>query len=125
MVKLGGLAFGVAQDDKVRELATILHKGARRRGIFSLPSGSGDAANTTGAQTAGKAADSHPIPFAPTTTVAAPAKKSAPSKLPPGIHLPPQVGFPSGTFGKYMNAGNAKKMKQWATEIIGQHLISK
>jgi hypothetical protein len=126
VLKLGGLAFGVVQDEKVRELAGIIHKGAKRRGVYSQFTG-GNSAGGANAQSSGNVglgvgnAEPHPIPFAPSAKTT--EKTSQKSKV-PGIHLPPQVGFPSGALGKYMNAGNAQKMKQWAAEI-GQYLISK
>lgn len=36
-IKLGSLAFHVAQDEKVRELVKIAHQGAKRRGLFAPP----------------------------------------------------------------------------------------
>ncbi|MCF8565887.1 hypothetical protein LLE49_14270 [Alicyclobacillus tolerans] len=39
LIKLGSLAFGVAQDDKVQELFKMAHKGAKRRGIFNPSTG--------------------------------------------------------------------------------------
>jgi hypothetical protein len=37
MIKVGALAFGVAQDERVRELVTMMHRGAKRRGLLSSP----------------------------------------------------------------------------------------
>ncbi|MBX6354062.1 MAG: hypothetical protein IRZ10_12125 [Thermoflavifilum sp.] len=37
LIKLGSLAFSVAQDDKVRELLRITHRGMKRRGWMSPP----------------------------------------------------------------------------------------
>ncbi|QSO46053.1 hypothetical protein [Alicyclobacillus mengziensis] len=36
VIKLGSLAFGVAQDDRLRELLKIAHHGAKRRGFFDV-----------------------------------------------------------------------------------------
>jgi hypothetical protein len=36
VIKLGSLAFGVAQDDRLRELLKIAHHGAKRRGLFDV-----------------------------------------------------------------------------------------
>lgn len=37
-IKLGSLAFGVVQDEKVQELFKMAHKGAKRRGFLTPPS---------------------------------------------------------------------------------------
>jgi hypothetical protein len=37
MLKLGSLAFGGAQDEKVRELLNPAHNGAKRRGFMVHP----------------------------------------------------------------------------------------
>ncbi|MCL6452121.1 MAG: hypothetical protein K6T78_00665 [Alicyclobacillus sp.] len=37
VIKLGSLAFSVAQDEKVRELLKLAHNGAKRRGLFDPP----------------------------------------------------------------------------------------
>lgn len=37
IIKLGSLAFNVAQDEKVRELLKITHNGAKRRGFYDPP----------------------------------------------------------------------------------------
>jgi hypothetical protein len=37
IIKLGSMAFNVAEDEKVRQLVTMLHKGAKRRGLLSPP----------------------------------------------------------------------------------------
>ncbi|MDQ0189650.1 hypothetical protein JI721_09210 [Alicyclobacillus cycloheptanicus] len=36
-LKLGSLAFGIAQDERVRELVKMTHNGAKRRGLFAAP----------------------------------------------------------------------------------------
>ncbi|KPV45696.1 hypothetical protein [Alicyclobacillus ferrooxydans] len=37
VIKLGSLAFNVAQDEKIRELWKLAHGGAKRRGLFDPP----------------------------------------------------------------------------------------
>lgn len=52
ILKFGSLALGVAQDEKIRELATMIHKGAKRRGIFGpqmLPPSSGTSSSKSSA----------------------------------------------------------------------------
>lgn len=36
VIKFGSLAFGVARDDRVRELFKIAHNGAKRRGLYDV-----------------------------------------------------------------------------------------
>ncbi|KPV44838.1 hypothetical protein AN477_05345 [Alicyclobacillus ferrooxydans] len=36
VIKLGSLAFGVAQDDRIRQLLKIAHNGAKRRGFYDV-----------------------------------------------------------------------------------------
>lgn len=102
MLKIGSLAINVAQDDKVRELATMIHKGARRRGLFAadFPAAGAPAASTT--------------PGGSPTAVVAPAKPSLPIPFAPS-------GAASGTglFGvpgidKYFTLNNAQKALGWA-----------
>ncbi len=118
LMKFGGLAFDVVQDEKVRELAGMIHKGARRRGLLGdfTVGGQGQGGSAAGGE------QPHPIPFAPEEN-SEKAKAEKPER-PPGLYLPPQVGLPKAAFGKYMNAGNAQMLKKWAAEI-GQHLITK
>jgi hypothetical protein len=101
ILKLGSLALGVVQDEKVKELATMIHKGAKRRGLFApetqwMPPGA--APKAANAQNAAPmvppAAKSH-IPFAPTN----------------------QYGSPLGGLGKYVTMDNAKKALDWAGMI--------
>ena len=46
LFRLGSLAFGIAQDEKIRELLKMTHNGAKRRGWLSPSS----ASSTTGSQ---------------------------------------------------------------------------
>jgi hypothetical protein len=100
LIRLGALAFNVAQDQKVQELFTMIHKGAKRRGIIgpvpNLPAP--PQAQKVSAPAVSPVASAHPIPFAP---VASPV-----SKHPPGQDL-----------GKYINGENAKKVLGWAGQI--------
>lgn len=75
ILKFGSLALGVAQDEKIRELATMIHKGAKRRGMFGPqmlpPQGGTSNANpssvkTSPAPTATNSGGSR-VPFAPST----------------------------------------------------------
>jgi hypothetical protein len=102
LIRVGSLAFNVAQDEKVQELFTIVHKGAKRRGIIGAmqppAAPSGPRPQSTPVASSGGA--SHPIPFAPT---------SHPAPSPP-----PQV---APNLGKYLTADNAKKVMSWAGQI--------
>lgn len=93
ILKLGSLAFGVAQDERVRELATMIHKGAKRRGILA----------PSVAQGITKAAE----PLPPSSQVKAPA-----SRIPfaPGSTAPQSTGG----LEKFLTVDNAKKALGWA-----------
>ncbi|QSO54406.1 hypothetical protein JZ785_11910 [Alicyclobacillus curvatus] len=78
VLKVGSLAFSVANDDTVRELFTMVHKGAKRRGLIGAPMAPQAVAQQTGqqgAKTPAQAKTSQPIPFAPSP----PANKSSPA----------------------------------------------
>lgn len=100
ILKLGSLALGVVQDEKVKELATMIHKGAKRRGFFTPetqwmpPSTAPKAPNTQNVPVVPPPVKSH-IPFAPTN----------------------QYGSPLGGLGKYVTMDNAKKALDWAGMI--------
>jgi hypothetical protein len=100
IIRLGALAFNVAQDDKVQELFTMIHKGAKRRGIIgATPQWQApQQAHNASAPAASAVPSAHPIPFAPSGR--------PPNPLPPGPDL-----------GKYINGDNAKKVLGWAGQI--------
>jgi len=118
-IKLGSLAFGVAQDDRVRELATMIHKGAKRRGALSpwvgpaqgLPPAqtSQAAAGPSGSpnvpsQTTGSHPFGLPVPFAPSKAVtSSPAAQTG-------------AGVPSPV-NKYLTVDNAKKVLSVAGQV--------
>lgn len=94
MLKLGSLALNVAQDDRVKELFTMVHKGAKRRGMIGamppmIPPQSGHSSIP-----ASGPASTSAVPFAPQVTAAKPV----------GIQ-------------QYLTAGNAKRVLGWASEI--------
>jgi len=94
-VRLGGLAFNVAQDDKVRELFTMVHKGAKRRGIYGQPLSSGASQSLQPSVMQ----PTTPIPFAP--------QPSPPAQHP---HVPQGMPYGGSGMGKYLTADNAKKV---------------
>jgi hypothetical protein len=101
ILKLGSLALGVVQDEKVKELATMIHKGAKRRGLFAPqqqlmpPSAVPNAVNTQNAVPLAPPAAKPHIPFSPTN----------------------QFGSPLGGLEKYVTMDNAKKALDWAGMI--------
>ncbi|WP_035462478.1 hypothetical protein [Alicyclobacillus macrosporangiidus] len=115
LVKFGSLMFNVAQDEKVKELFTMVHQGAKRRGWIG-PAGIPAAGSTQGAKEGQpvKAEPSpHPIPFAPNS--AAPKPGTAKSATPvPGAG--PLLGAPI-PWQTYLNGKNAKKVLTWAGEL--------
>lgn len=98
MLKVGSLAMNVAQDDQVRELFTMVHQGAKRRGLIgplSLPP------NAMGAPVSiapiAKSTQ-HPVPFAPP-----PAKPAAVAGV--------------GDVSQWLSANNAKKALSMAGQV--------
>jgi hypothetical protein len=94
VLKFGGLALDVAQDEKIRELATMIHKGAKRRGLFAPMPGP--------TQIPSQTAKSVPprIPFAPATHAAPPSAQGA-SQSGPNLQ-------------KWLTPENAQKALSWA-----------
>lgn len=118
-LKLGSLAFNVAQDEKVRELAGLIHNGAKRRGVFapwpgqvqSLPGGTSGSADSAGAPAAMQSkAPSALVPFAPQKS--SPAVKQ-PTPGQPETHVP----APPSPLSKYLTAENAKKALNMAGQV--------
>ncbi|MBX6352813.1 MAG: hypothetical protein IRZ10_05705 [Thermoflavifilum sp.] len=75
LIKMGSLAFSIAQDEKVREMATLIHRGARRRGLLGPWPPSLGTPSTSAASTADKGAEEK----AAKSSSASPAASSAPS----------------------------------------------
>lgn len=122
-VKLGSLMFHVAQDEKVKELFTMVHQGAKRRGWivppgppptgFAQGQAQGQAQGPADGQPVKANPSPHPIPFAPhyAPPKPSPAKSGAPVPGPgplPGAPIPWQT---------YLNGKNAKKVLTWAGEL--------
>lgn len=109
VLKVGSLAFSVARDDNIRELVSIVHKGAKRRGLIGAPMGV-QAMGAPQPQTQGRPpvkTNEHPIPFAP--------GKSTSSNI--------QAQSSGGTdWNQLLNGANAKKLLGVAGQI-GQMLI--
>jgi hypothetical protein len=101
VIRLGSLAFNVAQDEKVQELFTMIHNGAKRRRIIGpmQPPVAPYAPQPQSIPVA-SSGGSHPIPFAPTSNP---------------IPSPPPQAVPN--LGKYLTTDNAKKVMSWAGQI--------
>jgi|GEM_PF-6350349 len=134
LVRLGSLAFDIAQDENVQDLVGMVHRAGKRRGLWAQPapvtSSSGDnsakksknqvevstkqAGEKLKSKSNGTDKQEIPafIPFGPSWT-----EPPAWTKLPQakGIHLPPAVG-------KRLTARNARQAVKWAEEI-GRFLI--
>jgi len=98
MLKFGSLALNVVQDDNVRQLLTMVHKGAKRRGFIApmqLPGAQATAPAPTPAGTPAQSAHAHPVPFSP-------------------IQHVPQSG---PDMSKYMTMDNAKKVMSWVGQV--------
>lgn len=101
VLKVGGLAFDVAQDEKVRELVTMVHKGAKRRGLIGPMVPQAAPTPVTNDTAAKKESEGHPIPFSPSSSTE---------------HAPSPSASGGLDISKYLNAGNAKK----ALSVAGQ-----
>ncbi|GMA62358.1 hypothetical protein NZD89_21650 [Alicyclobacillus fastidiosus] len=124
IIKLGSLAFDVASDQKVRELAGLVHQGARRRGLIgAVPNAQAQA------QTAPVGAPSHwpkqtsPIPFAPGShpgpplgsgSVPAMTSKAPSTQAPKAAASAPIEEF---DLKKWATMDNAKKVLGWAGSV--------
>ncbi|MCL6637005.1 MAG: hypothetical protein K6T26_03560 [Alicyclobacillus sp.] len=113
-VKFGSLAFEVAQDQKVRELAGLVHRGAKRRGLLGPPprppatGNQSPAAHAQSANGGGKGTEAkpagHPIPFAPAAPTTSPVQgHSAAGQVP---------------WSQWINRKNAKKAMALAGELV-------
>lgn len=126
-LKLGSLAFGVVQDEKVRELAGLIHNGAKRRGVFApwpgpgqVSSGAGEGGSVANQNNSAKPSSSKntPIPFAPVNSASA-AKGGAPAKPATQNSQTSQNNLPiPGPLNKYLTANNAKKALNMAGEVM-------
>ncbi|MCL6515680.1 hypothetical protein [Alicyclobacillus sp.] len=139
LAKFGSLMFHVAQDEKVQELVTMIHRGAKRRGwIGPPPAAKGNAKAAPGGPGANDEKDDdggHPIPFAPGSAKAeeADGKSKTSSEKAGGqakSHAPaphpfsgPLLGAPI-PWNRYVNRRNARRMLTWAGEL-SQLLIDK
>jgi hypothetical protein len=116
LVKLGSLAFSIAQDQKVREMVTMVHRGARRRGLIGPLPQSPDVAGGTKPQSASTAhtgAPAKPAPSAPAKT--GPELPAWLQQLPASPTLPPALR-------RYVNRRTARQMARW-TRRAAQMLI--
>lgn len=113
LLKLGSLAIGVAQDEKVRELATLIHKGAKRRGIMaplSVPP------STSSSSAKPQEAD----PAKPAAPALAKAKPTQSSTMPPIPFAPSNAAaFGLPPMGKMLTPSNAKKALEIASSVAG------
>lgn len=98
MLKVGSLAMNVAQDDKVRELFTMVHQGAKRRGLIGPLSLPPNAMGAPASIAPIAKPTQHPVPFAPP-----PAKPTAVAGI--------------GDVGQWLSANNAKKALSMAGQV--------
>lgn len=125
LIRLGSLAFDVAQDEKIRELVGMVHKGGKRRGLWSTGGVSGQSTGGSGGDGSTKVQSSAasskkepakkqelPVPFGPSWT-----------QMPSWTKMPEAQGFPvPATVGKHLTTGNAKKLLKMAGGV-GQLLM--
>lgn len=133
LVKLGSLALEVAQDDKVRELAAMIHRGARRRGILPAPPIIPAPPAAGGSASGAAAANAKPSAAVPAAPKSAAPKSAAPNPAAPESAAAPWIPFgppalPMHMYGgsgitRYLTADNAKKALQLAGVVRG--LLSK
>ncbi|WP_443111901.1 hypothetical protein [Alicyclobacillus sp. ALC3] len=121
LIKVGSLAFDVVQDEKIRALATMVHHGGRRRGLWGQPP-------STGSKAAVAKPEPQPAePSAPKEKSSggkAPGRIRIPFELNPGERLPWQTGGPmfGVPLGKYVKGGNGKKAMHYAG-TLGKMLL--
>ncbi|WP_157071194.1 hypothetical protein [Alicyclobacillus acidiphilus] len=117
IIKFGGLAFDVANDEKVRELAGMVHKGAKRRGLLFVPPATQAGHTSVPTTPAHWPKSQSPIPFAPGHHTSAPAKPQAEAPKPqPKAEsaAPAKSTGPNGwDVGKWVNMDSAKKIAGW------------
>lgn len=105
-IKFGGLAFDIAQDEKVRTFFTMLHQGMKRRGLIHPVTPPALHAPPHPYPPAHWPAHHHAIPFSPYTatgTQQAPSAPQAPTTTPQGGAS--VKSEPSGTIGSGGGAG--------------------
>jgi len=105
-IKFGGLAFNIAQDEKVRTLFTMLHHGMKRRGLIPPATPPSFHAPLHPYHPVHWPAHHHAIPFSPHAPSAAQQSPSPPQAPTPA----PQSGASvksesSGTIGSGGGAG--------------------
>ncbi|MCL6632181.1 MAG: hypothetical protein K6T63_06045 [Alicyclobacillus herbarius] len=113
LVKVGSLAFEIAQDERVRELVTMVHQGAKRRG-FPFPG----AWPPSGAfPPAASSASAPPKPAqAPQSAASVTAAKPQPeaTKVPSGV---PELALPTLDVSRWLNRKTAYQAMDVATRI--------
>ncbi len=121
LIKVGSLAFDVAQDEKIRALATMVHHGGRRRGLWGQPPSTSNKAEAAKAEPQPAEANA---PTENSSASKAPGRIRIPFELNPGERLPwqtdgPMFGVP---LGKYVKGGNGKKVMHYAG-TLGKMLL--
>ncbi|RIV26708.1 hypothetical protein D2Q93_04105 [Alicyclobacillaceae bacterium I2511] len=112
ILKFGGLAFDVAQDEKVQQLVTLVHQGAKRRGLMGSVS-VGQQGMYNGGPSASAAPPRPalpPVPFAPSPTPVSAGTSQ----------VTPLAGM---DFSKYLTKDNAKKALSFAGQL--SHILTK
>jgi|GEM_PF-3100174 len=102
-IKFGGLAFNIAQDEKVRTLFTMLHHGMKRRGLIPPATPPSFHAPLHPYHPAHWPAHHHAIPFSPSAAQQTPSPPQAPTSAPQnGASVKSES---SGTIGSGGGAG--------------------
>ncbi|WP_166669010.1 hypothetical protein [Alicyclobacillus sacchari] len=117
IIKFGGLAFDIASDEKVQQLAGMVHSGAKRRGLLQpwMPPAQGHPHMPY--PPAHWPKSSQPIPFAPSHGSPAPASHSPvkvePAKAEPAPEEQKTAAADGLNLEKWVNMDNAKKVIGW------------
>lgn len=110
-IKFGGLAFDVANDERVKQLAGMVHNGARRRGLIGNVTPPGNHAMQSSVAPTHWPKSETPIPFAPTShQSSAPKAESGTSSSAPAAKSAQAGGY---DLKKWVNMDNAKKAVGW------------
>ncbi|MCL6627813.1 hypothetical protein [Alicyclobacillus shizuokensis] len=106
LVKVGSLAFEVAQDERVREMLTMMYNGAKRRGLMApatgLPSGQQSSTKTS------TPSEHHPVTFGHATP-----NQTAPVHARPDWEPP----WPALNTSRWLNPQTARRAADAALRI--------
>jgi hypothetical protein len=123
VVKFGSLAFEIAKDEKVREMVTMVHHGARRRGLLGqVPGQAATSTHTGGSEKSSATSDASATPEASVKSghggkaAAASADHGAGHPIPfsPLVTQSPVLPEP---LRRYFTTQTARRVGHWAAMV--------